>query len=67
MARREEVLVEKDLKKLSVYLRSPRTMEQICDKFDITRTTVYSWFGKMNSQVTRVGTSRPTLYKVIKT
>ena len=56
-----------DLKRFAKALRKPRTMEQLVDRFDVDRRTVYRWMRELEGEgclVVRVGLGRPTKYQI---
>ena len=67
MSRRADGERDHDLNKLEDYLAQPRTLDDLTNRFDCSRRTIYRYITDLQDSgvnVVRIGVSRPTQYKL---
>ena len=67
MSRRPKGEMDDILVDLAKYLRFGRTMDHLCERYQVRRQAMHRYFntlGEHGVQVTRQGFSRPTVYIV---
>ncbi len=65
MSGRKPEAVDRDLRRLRRYMRTPKTVREVGDRFKVNQRTVYRWFDALSDRghaVMRVGYKRPGRY-----